>query len=67
MDPVTVAGLVLGIIPLLMSAAENYEVTFQPIVSKCWHAKEMKRFLARLEAQHTIFRNERQLLIFKID
>ena len=63
MDPVTTAGLVLGVIPLLISAAENYEVTFQPFVTYCRHVKEVQRFTAKLDAQRAIFHNECQLLL----
>ncbi|KAF4634007.1 hypothetical protein G7Y89_g4108 [Cudoniella acicularis] len=63
MDPATVAGLVLGVVPLLISAVENYEVTFQPFVTYRRYAKEVERFTAKLEAQRAIFHNECQLLL----
>ena len=63
MDPATIAGLVLGVIPLLISVCENYEVTFQPLVTYRRHAKEILRFTAKLEAQRAIFHNECQLLL----
>jgi hypothetical protein len=66
MDPATVAGLVLGVIPLLISAAENYEVTFQPFVTYRRHFKEVQRFTARLDAQRAIFHNECQLLLLAV-
>jgi hypothetical protein len=67
MDPATIAGLVLGVIPLLISAAENYEVTFQPFVTYRRHIKEVQRFKARLDAQRAIFQNECQLLLLAVD
>jgi hypothetical protein len=66
MDPATIAGLVLGVIPLLISAVENWEVTFQPFVTYRRHAKEAQRFTAKLEAQRAIFNNECQLLLLAV-
>jgi hypothetical protein len=66
MDPATVAGLLSGVIPLLISAAENYEVTFQPFVTYRRHVKEVQRFTARLDAQRAIFHNECQLLLLAV-
>lgn len=66
MDPITITGLVLGVVPLLISAAENYEVTFQPFVTYRRHVKEIQRFTARLDAQRAIFHNECQLLLWEV-
>jgi hypothetical protein len=66
MDPATVAGLVLAIVPLVISVCENYEVTFQPFVAYRRHAKEVQRFTAKLEAQRAIFHNECQLLLLAL-
>lgn len=66
MDPATVAGLVLGAVPLLISAVENYEVTFQPFVTYRRYIKEAHRFAARLDAQRAIFHNECQLLLLAV-
>jgi hypothetical protein len=66
MDPATVAGLVLGALPLLVSAAENYEITFQPFVTYRRYIKEIQRFTARLDAQRAIFHNECQLLLLAV-
>ena len=66
MDPATIAGLVLGVIPLLISAVENYEITFQPFVTYRRYLKEVQRFTARLDAQRAIFRNESQLLLLSV-
>lgn len=63
MDPVTAVGLVLGVVPLLISAAENYEITFQPFVTYCRYAREVEKFTARLDTQRSIFHNECQLLL----
>lgn len=61
-----VASLVLAVVPLLIAAAENYEVTFQPFVTYHRYAKEIERFTGKLRAQHTVFFNECQLLLFEV-
>jgi len=66
MDPATITGLVLGAIPLLISAVENYEVTFQPFVTYRRYGKEVQRFTAKLDAQRAIFHNECQLLLLAV-
>lgn len=58
-----VAGIVLGALPLLISAVENYEVTFQPFVIFFQHIKEMKRFGTKLGTQRAVFRNNCQILL----
>jgi hypothetical protein len=65
-DPATVAGLALAVVPLLISAFENYETTFQPFVTYCRHVREVERFLARLGIQRTIFLNECELLFMAV-
>jgi hypothetical protein len=65
-DPVTAAGLALAVIPLLISAFENYEITFKPFVTYYRHVKEVERFLARLGIQRTIFLNECELLFMAV-
>lgn len=65
-DPITAAGLVLAVVPLLISAFENYEITFQPFVTYFKHVKEVERFLARLGIQRTIFLNECELLFMTV-
>jgi hypothetical protein len=67
MDPATAAGLVLSVIPLVISAVENYEVTFQPFVTYRRYAKEVERFTAQLDAQRAVFRNQCQLLLREVD
>ena len=66
MDPATVAGLVLAVIPLVISAVENYEVTFQPFVTYRRYSREVERFAAKLDAQRAIFHNECQLLLLEV-
>lgn len=63
MDPATIAGLVLGIAPLIISAVENYETTFQYFVTYRRYAREINKFATRLDAQKAIFNNQCQLLL----
>lgn len=65
-DPISVTGLALAIVPLLISAFENYEITFQPFVTYRRYAKEVERFRARLEPQRAIFLNECELLFMAV-
>lgn len=63
MDPVTIAGLALGIAPLIISVVENYEYTFQPFVTYRRYAREIDNFATRLAAQKAIFNNQCQILL----
>ncbi|KAH9203750.1 hypothetical protein DL95DRAFT_451881 [Leptodontidium sp. 2 PMI_412] len=63
MDPFAVTGLVLGIAPLIISAVENYEYTFQPFVTYRRYSREIDNFTTRLGAQKAIFNNQCQLLL----
>ena len=53
-----VTGIVLGVIPLIISAVENYEVTFQPFVTYCRYSKELREFRASLATQKQLFENQ---------
>ena len=64
MDPVTVIGLGIGIIPLIISALENYKRTFQPLIifsRDC--RKEVEKFQLALSVQKAAFINTCQLLL----
>ena len=64
MEAVTVAGLALGILPLIVSALENYQHTFQPLIiftRDC--PKEVERFQLGLKVQRTAFENACRLLM----
>lgn len=63
MEAATIAGLVIGVLPLLVSVFENYETVFQPFVTFRRSSKEVSRFITTLEAQRTIFVNECQLIL----
>ena len=46
MDPATAAGITLTVIPLIVSALENYEYTFHPrIIFSHRYRKEIDKFL----------------------
>ena len=66
MDPATTSGLALAVIPLIISAVEKYEYTFQPFLIffyKSHYRKEVERSQSRLRIQHTNFENECFLLL----
>jgi hypothetical protein len=67
MDPVSAVGLALGIAPLIISAIENYEYTFQPFVTYRRYSREIDKFTTRLSTQKTIFNNECQLLLLAVE
>ena len=58
-DPATAAGLALAAIPLMISALENYEYTFQPIIIfSRRYRKEVERLQDALRIQKADFGNE---------
>jgi hypothetical protein len=63
MDPVTVAGLVLSIALLIISAVESYEVAFRPFLIYRRYSREIAKFATKLDAQKAIFNNQCQLLL----
>ena len=64
MDVVTAAGLAIGIIPLTISALENYEYTFQSIIIfSRRYKKEVKQFQQALSIQAEILASECCLLL----
>ena len=62
----TIAGLALGILPLLISAAEHYDDCLRPFIRYKNFAKEADRFRHLLGIQKTIFRNQCRLLLEEI-
>ena len=63
-DPVTSAGLVLAVVPLIISALENYEYTFQPIIIfSSRYRREVERFQKTLKVQKVLFAEECLLLL----
>jgi hypothetical protein len=63
MTGVEAVGLVLGVLPLVISAAEHYEDAFRPFKRYRKYAIELKLYQQQLETQKTIFRNECHLLM----
>ena len=66
-DPATATGLALAVIPLIVSALENYEYTFQPIIifSKRYR-KEVEKFQKALKVQKVNFANECTFLLHSV-
>ena len=62
----TVAGLTVGVLPLLIAAAEHYDQCFRPFVRYKRIAKEADHFRNQLNIQRTIFRNQCRLLLEQI-
>jgi hypothetical protein len=53
-----VVGLVLGVIPILVSAAEHYEDAFRPFSRYRRFAPDLQLFQSELQLCKSIFRNE---------
>jgi hypothetical protein len=66
MDPVTAISVTLGVVPLFISAIENYEEIFQPFVVYQRYEKEINRFVSKLRTQKTVFHNECQIILFSV-
>ena len=62
----TVVGLALGVLPLLISAAEHYADCLRPFVRYKNFSREAHRFQNLLDIQKTIFRNQCRILLEKI-
>jgi hypothetical protein len=58
MSGVEAVGFVLGILPLLISAAEHYDDVFKPFKRYRKFAPELENYQQQLGTQKTIFRNE---------
>ncbi|KAL2071259.1 hypothetical protein VTL71DRAFT_12494 [Oculimacula yallundae] len=63
MSGLEVVGVVLGVLPLLISAAEHYEDVFKPFKRFKKAAPELELYQQQLKTQKTIFRNQCQLLL----
>ncbi len=62
----TVVGLALGVLPLLISAAEHYDDCLRPFVRYKNFSREAHRFQNLLDIQKTIFRNQCRILLEEI-
>lgn len=66
-DPATAAGLALAVAPLIISALENYEYTFQPIIIfSRRYKREVERFQHALKVQKVDFANECCFLLHSV-
>ncbi|PVH67686.1 hypothetical protein DL98DRAFT_275048 [Cadophora sp. DSE1049] len=63
MAGVEAAGIVLGILPLMISAAEHYEDVFRPFKRYRKFSTELDLYQQQLGTQKTIFRNQCRLLV----
>jgi hypothetical protein len=63
MTGIEAAGFVLGVLPLMISAAEHYEDVFRPFKRYRKFAPELELYQQQLGTQKTIFRNECHLLL----
>ena len=63
MSGIEAAGLVLGAIPLLISAAEHYREGFEPLKEFWKFETEFQSFVEELEVQDKIFSNNIEKLI----
>ena len=61
-----IAGLALAILPILMSAAQQYNNCLGPFSRYKRFAKEARGYYKELEIQRTIFRNECRNLLEEI-
>jgi hypothetical protein len=59
-------GVALGILPLVMSAAEHYEGVFRPFKRYKDFAPEISRLQRRILAQKAIFLSQWQLLLIPL-
>ena len=67
MSGVEVVGILLGVLPLLISAAENYKkTTSRPFQRWKDFNSELEKFQANLQCQECIFRNECQILLSSV-
>ena len=63
MSGIETVALVLGVLPLLVSAVEHYEDCFRPFLRYKTFAIEANRYQKQLKIQKTIFRNECRILL----
>lgn len=63
-DPATATGLVLGVVPLIISALENYESIIQPVkIFTSTYRDEVERFRNQLKIEQSRFREECKWLL----
>lgn len=59
-------GIVLAVLPLVISAAENYKKVYLPFERFRKFAPEVRQFLCKLKIQRTLFREECRLLLSQV-
>lgn len=59
-------GIVLAVLPLVISAAENYKKVCLPFKTVRRFAPEVRQFLCKLKIQRTLFREECRLLLAQV-
>lgn len=58
MSRLEVVGVVLAVVPLVISGIKNYENVIDPIVTFRKYSKALKTFTTELNVQQDIFQNE---------
>lgn len=61
-----VAGIVLGVIPLIVEAIESYEKIGDLILTYRRYSKEVRKFNTEIAVQRVIFQNECVLLLSQV-
>ena len=56
-------GIILAVLPLLVSAAEHYDDCLSPFIRYRRFASKVDRFQQKLSIQRTVFRNECRILL----
>ena len=56
-------GLAVGVLPLLISAAEHYDLCLRPFTRYKTFSKEADRYLSQLRTQKVIFKNQCRILL----
>lgn len=59
-------GIVLAVLPLVISAAENYKNVCLPFKTVRRFAPEVRLFLRKLNIQRSLFREECHLLLAQV-
>lgn len=59
-------AIVLAVLPLIISAAENYKNVYLPFERFRNFAPEVRHFLCKLKIQRTLFREECRLLLAQV-
>jgi hypothetical protein len=66
MSGIEVAGLLLGVIPLVISALEHYEGTLEPTIAFFKWNSELSAAVRKLWMQHTLYEQSIRLMLTPI-